>query len=103
MFIELLLIAIIFGVIMHLFNYNVWSLEKLTTFNGKMDPGIDEQYKFDKLFDDVTYYGNIYSVSTTKNGIIPPSIIGEDTCKKECKNGGTCVPYGYTGAAHCFH
>jgi len=59
----------------------------LKTFNGRLS--VDDQYFYDKVFDDVTYYPN------EKNGLT-----GWYKCKEECP--GNCIEYGITGHSYCF-
>jgi hypothetical protein len=66
-----------------------------STFNGRM--AIDDQYFYDKLFDDVVYYPNQYENDYNLNDI---NMIGWEKCKMECT--GHCVEYGITGNAYCF-
>lgn len=62
-------------------------VEGLNTFVGRM--AVDDQYFYDKTFDDVFYYPNE-----------PSGITGWDRCCKECPY--RCVEYGVTGNASCF-
>lgn len=64
-----------------------------TTFNGRM--AIDDQYFYDKLFDDVAYYDNTYDRDT---GALIST--GWDTCVTKCS--GHCVEYGVVGSSYCF-
>lgn len=64
-----------------------------TTFNGRM--AIDDQYFYDKLFDDVTYYANDYDYDT---GALIKT--GWEKCKMECS--GNCVEYYVSGNSYCF-
>lgn len=63
-------------------------IEGLNTFNGRM--AIDDQYFYDKVFDDVFYYEN--DPDNPDSGCI--------TCKQECT--GKCVEYGLTNSCYCF-
>jgi hypothetical protein len=64
-----------------------------TTFNGRM--AIDDQYFYDKLFDDVVYYDNDYDYDT--GDLIKT---GWDKCKMQCT--GNCVEYFVSGNSYCF-
>jgi len=66
-----------------------------STFNGRM--AIDDQYFYDKLFDDVVYYPNEYENDYNLNDILST---GWEKCKMECT--GHCVEYGLTSNAYCF-
>ncbi len=66
-----------------------------SSFNGRM--AIDDQYFYDKLFDDVVYYENQYEDNYSLNDIIST---GMEMCEKKCR--GTCVEYGVHGVAYCF-
>jgi len=57
------------------------------TFNGRM--AIDDQYFYDKLFDNVIYYPNKYEEDDNLNDVVET---GWDKCLKECK--GKCIEYG---------
>jgi len=70
-------------------------VEGLNTFNGRM--AIDDQYQYDKLFDDVTYYKNEFTEDEQLSDI---SVTGWIRCKQECP--GHCVEYGQTSNAWCF-
>lgn len=75
--------------------------EGLYTSNKEMAK--DEQYFYDKTFDNVKYYENEYEEEEKerKNEIKGRLIkTGMEKCKKECK--GKCVEYGITGNAYCF-
>lgn len=90
------LILIVILIIMY-FNKNVY--EGLTTFNGRMS--VDDQYFYDKLFDDVVYYPNEYKkkyATGEEIGLLKKT--GMEKCKEEC--GGRCVEYGITSNAYCF-
>jgi len=74
-------------------------VEGLNTFNGRM--AIDDQYFYDKLFDDVTYYPNDYDKEyKTKEEIGKLITTGWIRCKQECP--GHCVEFGPTGNSYCF-
>lgn len=64
-----------------------------TTFNGRM--AIDDQYFYDKLFDDVVYYDNDYDYDT--GDLIKT---GWEKCKMQCS--GNCVEYFVSGNSYCF-
>lgn len=57
------------------------------TFNGRM--AIDDQYFYDKLFDNVIYYPNKYAEDDNLNDVVET---GWDKCLMECK--GKCIEYG---------
>ena len=63
-------------------------IEGLNTFVGRM--AIDDQYYYDKTFDDVFYYPNLPDGSST----------GWEECLKQCP--GNCIEYGQTGHSYCF-
>jgi len=65
------------------------------TFNGRM--AIDDQYYYDKLFDDVVYYPNEYNDDYKLNDL---KTSGYDKCLEECP--GNCVAFGLTDNAYCF-
>jgi len=74
-------------------------VEGLNTFNGRM--AIDDQYFYDKLFDDVIYYPNEYDKDYKRGEEIGKLLqTGWVKCKTECP--GHCVEYGVHGAAYCF-
>lgn len=74
-------------------------IEGLNTFNGRM--AIDDQYFYDKLFDDVIYYPNEYERDYNSSEEIGKLITtGWIRCKEECP--GHCMEYGITGASYCF-
>lgn len=77
----LVIIAIIY------FKYFNKRIEGLQTFAGRL--AIDDQYFYDKLFDDVYYYPNEGDGTT-----------GWQRCKTECA--GHCVEYGVHGVSYCF-
>lgn len=62
-----------------------------STFNGRM--AINDFYFYDKLFDNVTYYPNVY-----EDGELVST--GWVNCKQECK--GNCVEFGVHGDSWCF-
>jgi hypothetical protein len=67
----------------------------LYTFNGRA--AIDDQYFYDKLFDDVVYYQNDYDPNTgdlVKTGWEKCILSGGP---------GKCVEYGITGATYKFN
>ncbi len=66
-----------------------------TTFNGRMS--IDDQYFYDKVFDDVTYFPNEYGMDYSLNDVM---LSGMDNCRQKCT--GNCVEYGIHGVAYCF-
>lgn len=63
-------------------------VEGLNTFTGRM--AVEDQYFYDKLFDDVYYYPN------ESDGTL-----GITRCRQECP--GHCVEYGIGGNSHCFN
>lgn len=65
-------------------------------FNGRM--AIDDQYFYDKLFDNVVYYPNEYNNDYELNDITSTGI---EKCKKECQ--GNCVEFGQSSIAYCFN
>jgi hypothetical protein len=66
------------------------------TFNGRM--ATDDQYFYDKLFDDVVYYPNTYEEDSNLNNVVNTGWV---KCKAECQ--GNCVEYGIGGTAFCFN
>ena len=71
----------------------------LNTFNGRM--AIDDQYFYDKLFDNVTYYPNQYDKDyKTAEEIGKLISTGWVRCNEECA--GNCVEFGPTSVAYCF-
>lgn len=62
-------------------------VEGLNTFVGRM--AVDDQYFYDKTFDDVFYYPNE-----------PDGVSGWDRCNSECP--GRCVEYGISGNSYCW-
>ncbi len=89
------IIAVLILYIVSICNGGIDVIEGLDTFNGRM--AIDEQYFYDKLFDNVDYYPNEYENDYNLNDVI---ITGFDRCKEKCK--GRCVEYGVTSIAYCF-
>ncbi len=74
-------------------------IEGLNTFNGRM--AIDDQYFYDKLFDDVYYYPNEYEKNYERGEQIGKLIkTGWVRCKEECP--GHCVEFGPSGHSYCF-
>ena len=69
-----------------MYNTNI-IIEGLDTFTGRM--AIDDQYYYDKLFDDVYYYPNEDDGTT-----------GWVRCKSECA--GHCVEFGIHFVSYCF-
>lgn len=67
-----------------------------STFNGRM--AIDDQYFYDKLFDDVVYYPNEYATDYNLGDLLAT---GWQKCKMECK--GHCVEYNISGNSYCFN
>jgi hypothetical protein len=66
-----------------------------SSFNGRM--AVDDQYFYDKLFDDVVYYPNEYGKDLDLGELLST---GWERCKMECP--GHCVEYGIGGATSCF-
>lgn len=58
---------------------------------------IDDQYFYDKLFDDVVYYPNEYGKDLDLGELLST---GWERCKMECP--GHCVEYAIHGVATCF-
>lgn len=82
-----------------LYIYNQKTIEGLNTFNGRM--AIDDQYFYDKLFDDVVYYPNQYDKDYKTGEEIGKLInTGWIRCNTECS--GHCVEYGVHGHSYCF-
>ena len=74
-------------------------IEGLNTFNGRM--AIDDQYFYDKVFDDVTYYPNEYAKNyDTGEEIGKLLTTGWLKCNRECA--GNCIEYGVSGNTYCF-
>lgn len=74
-------------------------IEGLNTFNGRM--AVDDQYFYDKIFDDVKYYPNQYATKyDTGEDIDKLLMTGMMKCYDECS--GKCVEYGISGNAYCF-
>ena len=73
-------------------------IEGLNTFNGRM--AVDDQYFYDKLFDDVYYYPNEYERNYESEEQIGKLIkTGWVRCKEECPSSGHCVEFGVSGAS----
>ena len=89
--IKILLCIIILIITIYLYNSYIKNnnliIEGLDTFTGRM--AIDDQYYYDKLFDDVYYYPNEEDGTT-----------GWAKCKSECS--GHCVEFGVHGVSYCF-
>ena len=97
------IIIIILLVFLALFIYKNQKpiVEGLNTFNGRM--AIDDQYFYDKLFDDVYYYPNEYEKNYERGEEIGKLIkTGWQRCKEECPSSGNCMEYGISGASYCF-
>lgn len=75
------------------FNKNEDTIEGLglNNFTGRL--AIDDQYYYDKLFDDVFYYPNDDPFSKYMT-------TGYEKCKSECT--GNCVSFGPSAHAYCF-
>lgn len=94
----IIIIIIIIFIILLIYN-NCVTVEHLNTFNGRM--AIDDQYFYDKLFDDVVYYPNKYEKDYDTGEEIGKLLeTGWIRCLSECK--GNCVEYGLTGHTYCF-
>lgn len=93
----ILIFIVIIMVILYLIyvRKNTIVVEGLNTFNGRM--AIDDQYFYDKLFDDVIYYPNEHKESSELEDIVTTGWV---RCKMECP--GHCVEYGQTSNAYCF-
>jgi len=62
---------------------------------------IDDQYFFDKLFDDVVYYPNKYDKDYETGEEIGKLIkTGWEECREKCR--GHCTEFGPSGNSHCF-
>ena len=66
-----------------------------SSFNGRM--AVDDQYFYDKLFDDVVYYPNEYGKDLDLGELLST---GWERCKMECP--GHCVENAIHGATSCF-
>lgn len=94
----LILLIIVFIVAVILYT-NPDMVEGLNTFNGRM--AIDDQYFYDKLFDDVYYYPNDYEKNYERGEEIGKLVkTGWTKCKEECP--GHCVEFGVSGRSYCF-
>lgn len=58
-----------------------------STFNGRM--AIDDQYFYDKLFDNTVYYPNKYAEDDNLNDVVKTGWLD---CLENCK--GHCIEYG---------
>ena len=67
-----------------------------STFNGRM--AVDDQYFYDKLFDNVVYYPNKYAEDDNLNDVVET---GWEDCLFNCK--GHCIEYGVSGNSYCFN
>jgi hypothetical protein len=93
-----ILSILLFFLIVNLFYRNFF--EHIDTFNGDM--ATDNQYSYDNMFDNVTYYPNIYEQNFERSEEIGFLLsTGWEKCKKECK--GNCIEYGVTGHSYCFN
>ena len=85
--------------------FNFCQSENFETSDGKEQDEKEQDEKeqrFDKIFEKVDYYPNLYDNSLIKENIISELIsTGIDKCNKECS--GTCVEFGITGIAYCFN
>lgn len=95
----LVIISIIIFIYL-LIAYNENNVEGfLSTFNGRM--AVDDQYYYDKLFDNVIYYPNEYEKDYKTGEEIGRLLkTGWTKCKEECT--GNCVEFFVSGNAHCF-
>lgn len=97
-----LIIVLILILMILIFEINKISnkkIEGLNTFNGRM--AVDDQYFYDKIFDDVIYYPNEYAKNyDTGEEIGKLLVTGWIKCKQKCP--GHCVEYGVSGNAYCF-
>ena len=95
-----IVIIIIAIIIISIYKYKKsLSVEGLYTFNGRM--ANDDQWFYDKLFDDVYYFPNRFE-QPYKTGEEIGRLIetGYDHCCRTCP--GSCVEYGVMGDAYCF-
>jgi hypothetical protein len=95
--ISFIILLLIISIVLFLYKYKKNNddsklIEGLYTFNGRM--AIDDQYYYDKVFDDVIYYPNEY---TPDQDLV---ITGWIKCKQECP--GYCVEYMVSGNSYCF-
>ncbi len=95
MIILFLLVILIIIALVRYYSKSNDIIEGLNTFNGRL--AIDDQYFYDQLFDNVTYYPNKYVDDYELNDI---EIRGIDKCYRDCK--GYCTEFGLTGIAYCF-
>lgn len=65
------------------------------TYNGHM--ATNDQYYYDKTFDNVVYYPNKYTEDSALNDIVEN---GWTQCKQSCE--GNCIEFGVSGASYCF-
>ena len=99
------MITIIIVLILFLFLLCIYApkeriVEGLNTFNGRM--AIQDQYFFDKLFDDVIYYPNKYDKDYETGEEIGKLIkTGWQECREKCPN--HCVEFGISGNSYCFN
>jgi len=96
--ITITIVLVFLIIIYYLFTQND-IVEGLRTFNGRM--AIQTQYFYDKLFDDVVYYPNIYNKDYESGEEIGKLIkTGWIDCLEKCR--GNCTEYGVNGVAYCF-
>jgi hypothetical protein len=101
---NLLYIFVIFIIVTIIYQYYItfhtnFIIEGLNTFNGRM--AIDDQYFYDKIFDNVTYYPNEYAKDyDTGEEIGKLLITGWMKCRQQCN--GNCIEYGISGDSYCF-
>ena len=98
--IYIIIIFLVFFIIYFNLSNQKVIVEGLSTFNGRM--AIDDQYFYDTLFDNVTYYPNQYDKDyKTAEDVGKLISTGWLRCLEECP--GRCVEYGITGHAYCFN
>ena len=96
---DYILIFLVVALLIWLVYRNCVIVEGLNTFNGRM--AVDDQYFYDKVFDDVTYYPNKYDKDyETGEEIGQLLMTGWQQCKLECP--GNCMEYGLSGRTYCF-
>ena len=96
----LIVVLILFFIWLYVYDFNYKIVEGLNTFNGRMS--VDDQYFYDKLFDDVIYYPNKYDKDYETGEEIGKLIqTGWQECREKCL--GHCVEYGVHGASYCFN
>ena len=100
----MLVVLIIIVIIIFLYTYKKPNIvEGLYTFNGKM--AINSMYFYDKLFQNVIYYPNIYNQKFDTGEAVGKLLkTGWQRCREDSLQGrvGHCVEYGPTGASYGF-